>query len=268
MVAVLGVCGLPGAGKSTIASEICTPMPNPKLVSCTSVLDYITHIIAVGFPTDDRGDIRTRVDVLLREMIDPDYVRICDKMLVYENVYERADIEPAHAREIFYSYGVKQIVAALFGFSWNIVCYDRKARESVLTKRSYSACPRMTARQALQYVGTNIFRDRFHPDTWSNITSHLIENIRADVVFVTDVRYRNEATALRNGLNKLNKLNGQIMLVYRSIDDLRLTEEMRASQHSSVWSFLEFQDLVNYHVRNDITVADLVASVRDIIACM
>jgi hypothetical protein len=87
-------------------------------------------------------------------------------------------------------------------------------------------------------------------------------------VFVTDVRYRNEATALRNGLNKLNKLNGQIMLVYRSIDDLRLTEEMRASQHSSVWSFLEFQDLVNYHVRNDITVADLVASVRDIIACM
>lgn len=74
-----------------------------------------------------------------------------------------------------------------------------------------------TYREALQYVGTNLFRCQFNPDVWINSTLAKIK--KAEDCIITDVRFPNEVNAIR-------KLGGKVILVKRDtgLNDVHVSE--------------------------------------------
>ncbi len=60
---------------------------------------------------------------------------------------------------------------------------------------------RMTPRDALILVGTELFRKQVHPDIWIHAAVARIRQTHTDVVVVTDVRFENEIEALRKNFD-------------------------------------------------------------------
>lgn len=63
-----------------------------------------------------------------------------------------------------------------------------------------------TYREALQHIGTNLFRCQFNPDVW--IHSTLAKIKKAEGCIITDVRFPNEVEAIQ-------KLGGKVILIKR-----------------------------------------------------
>jgi dephospho-CoA kinase len=59
----------------------------------------------------------------------------------------------------------------------------------------------VTARKALQFIGTDLMRNQFNENVWTNAMAQDIINARhaaVEIYIVTDVRYNNEAILLRD----------------------------------------------------------------------
>lgn len=261
---IIGVCGLQGAGKTTIAEGLCTPMPAPAKLKCKySILDYICDVVIFGFPNRPRHEIRPEIDALLKHMIDPKYGEIVDdyENTQYGNAYLQ-NTQACYAREIYFSYAVKQITCALFIFPWDLISAVtpelRAAREMTESRITFTntPIPRMTARGALEYIGTEVFRNGFHPDIWVNITFSVIALMHnVQYVFISDTRFLNEAQAIKQNV-------GNIIVVYRAPEDLVLTESIRKT-HVSNWSFLEFPpELIHACIHNSGTKMELIEKVK------
>ena len=54
----------------------------------------------------------------------------------------------------------------------------------------------MTAREVLQYVGTDIFR-KLDPDVWINSLFRKIQKDKPEVALICDVRFKNEISCLQ-----------------------------------------------------------------------
>lgn len=65
---------------------------------------------------------------------------------------------------------------------------------------------RFTPRFALQYLGTQLFRDNFHDDIWVSSMESRLQN--SNNVVITDCRFRNE-------MNMIKNLGGKIIWVQR-----------------------------------------------------
>lgn len=89
---------------------------------------------------------------------------------------------------------LKQIACVLF--NCDISDFESNDfKNSELPVEWASAAGLMTYRQFLQYVGTQLFRNQFHPDVW--IISALSEYKATDNWLISDVRFVNEAKAVR-----------------------------------------------------------------------
>ena len=64
----------------------------------------------------------------------------------------------------------------------------------------------MTAREVLQYVGTDVFRAMQH-NVWSSATIRLIQKEQPDVALIADCRFPNEVEAVKNAGGVVLKLN-------------------------------------------------------------
>jgi len=56
----------------------------------------------------------------------------------------------------------------------------------------------MTAREIMQIVGTDVFRNYFDDSVWVNATLRTIKNSNARVVLISDVRFPSEVNSLTN----------------------------------------------------------------------
>lgn len=95
---------------------------------------------------------------------------------------------------------LKKIVSLLTGCSeYDLEDQDFKNRELPEEWRVYNELgyPSIyTYRSALQIIGTNLFRDQFHENTWVNA---LLSNIQDhEKVLISDCRFENEAKAIKN----------------------------------------------------------------------
>lgn len=68
--------------------------------------------------------------------------------------------------------------------------------------------PNLTPRYALQYIGTNVFREHFHSDIWVAACERQIEMTDKNVV-ISDCRFFNELDVIKN-------YGGQTVVVWRS----------------------------------------------------
>jgi len=64
----------------------------------------------------------------------------------------------------------------------------------------------MTAREVLQYVGTDVFR-RMQPDVWAAATIRLIQKHGRGLSLIADCRFPNEVEAVKNAGGLVVKLN-------------------------------------------------------------
>jgi len=112
---------------------------------------------------------------------------------------------------------LKDIVSILFQWDRDllegITTESRKWRETVdewWTTRLH--IPNLTPRYVLQHIGTDVFRNHFHPDIWiaaleRKLINHMnLKNLNK--VVITDCRFSNEIEMIR-------KLNGLFVHVHR-----------------------------------------------------
>lgn len=114
---------------------------------------------------------------------------------------------------------LKQLCIDILGLTHD-QCYgsDESKNERVNCYRNY--CPddsgRMTARQVMQYVGTDVFR-KMQTNVWSDATVRLIKKESPSLALIADCRFPNEVDAVKN--------NGGIVI--------KLDRDLYGSEHAS-----------------------------------
>ena len=138
---------------------------------------------------------------------------------------------------------LKQLCIDIFGLTYN-QCYgtDEDKNESV------DCCwpgtdSKMTSREVLQYVGTDVFRSMQH-NVWSSATIRLIDKEQPDIALIADCRFPNEVEAVKNAGGVVIKLN----------------RNLYESTHASETAL----DDINYDQSNfDIVIANLEGSIEE-----
>ena len=99
-------------------------------------------------------------------------------------------------------------------FSWDRILLEGNTSESRVWRETVDEwwaerldIPHFTPRYALQYIGTNVFRQHFHPDIWVAACERQIEMTDNNVV-ISDCRFFNE-------LNVIKRLGGTTVEVWR-----------------------------------------------------
>ena len=99
-------------------------------------------------------------------------------------------------------------------FSWDRILLEGNTSESRVWRETVDEwwaerldIPHFTPRYALQYIGTNVFRQHFHPDIWVAACERQIEMTDNNVV-ISDCRFFNE-------LNVIKRLGGTTSVVWR-----------------------------------------------------
>jgi hypothetical protein len=131
------------------------------------------------------------------------------KDTVATKLYERGCIKDSFAAPL------KDLAAAVFGWPRHLLEGDtqesRVFRETpdMFWSRKLGI-PKFTPRYALQYVGTDVFRNHFHENIWLNSMEYRLakQTHTSNVLVVSDARFRNE-------LNMIREAGGQVVWVRR-----------------------------------------------------
>ena len=101
---------------------------------------------------------------------------------------------------------LKQLCIDIFGLTYN-QCYGTDENKNEIVDCCWSGTDsKMTAREVLQYVGTDVFRAMQH-NVWSSATIRLIQKEQPDVALIADCRFPNEVEAVKNAGGVVLKLN-------------------------------------------------------------
>ncbi len=125
-------------------------------------------------------------------------------------------------KEYAYADSLKKMCMDLFDLEYE-QCYGNDDEKNTLTKVKWSSVLStpdssiMTAREVLQWFGTNIVR-RMVPNAWVNATLKRIKKDNPAVALVTDVRFPNEVAGI-------HALGGKVIRLLRSpVGDLHESE--------------------------------------------
>lgn len=104
----------------------------------------------------------------------------------------------------------------------------------------------LTIREALQYIGTNLFRDKFHTNCWVNA---LMNEYKDQQWLITDVRFPNEVQSIVNRGGKMIRVN-------RFTKNNDLHESETALDNYNDW---------HYILDNNGTIEELIEQVKQIL---
>lgn len=141
--------------------------------------------------------------------------------------------------KLTFSGALKDIVSIMFGWPRErldgLTVADREWREEIDDEwAKLLDMPLLSPRYVLQYFGTDLFRDRWHPDIWVKIVEMEIKKNRAKgiPIVIADCRFRNEIELIRaNG--------GLIIHVHRDRGTHLLKPSVEPSLEPSVEPSLE-----------------------------
>ena len=145
---------------------------------------------------------------------------------------------------------LKQVTRDLFQMS-EAQMHDPVVKETVDPRWNRSP------RELLQWLGTDCIRDQIDPDFWLKRFvlwyDQVVRDGSVDVVFVTDIRFRNEADMIR-------RLGGKVVRVVREVSG---DTDMTAHHVSETQLDTVIPDVV---VRNDATVDTLQRKIDELMA--
>jgi hypothetical protein len=127
-------------------------------------------------------------------------------------------------------YGTEEEKNSFSNYRWNNLPLLSRIKYS-----KYYIIPRsgfMTAREILQYVGTDIFRNMFSNTIWVNATIDTIKRENKKIALIADIRFESEIDAI------MNEKNGCIIRLKRKIADDEHTSETQLDN----FDFSQFGD--------------------------
>ena len=90
----------------------------------------------------------------------------------------------------------------------------------------------MTAREVMEYVGTNIFR-KMYGDSWDNATMSKIEKEKPTFAMITDTRFGNEVMSVK-------KRNGKVIRVTRNPVNSNSEPETALDKENFDWNNFDY----------------------------
>lgn len=148
-------------------------------------------------------------------------------------------------KEEYFSRPLKEIICIMTGWSMDFVngiTPEYKAQRETLVHPDYG----MTCRQLLQFVGTNLFREKINPKMWVNIMKRRIAD-SSDHIVLSDCRFPEECELVK-------ELGGIIICLERDTG--------HADTHVSEQSFNTEGEYVIY---NNESLDDLFQQVENIL---
>tara|TARA_R110000824_G_scaffold17703_2_gene71273 strand:- start:1601 stop:2374 length:774 start_codon:yes stop_codon:yes gene_type:complete len=95
-------------------------------------------------------------------------------------------------------------------------CYGTEDEKNSLTNIKWSDCPietdrndRMTAREVMQFVGTDVFR-KMYPNVWVDSTIKKIKSDNPELAVVVDCRFPNEVSGIKGAGGHVIRLERNI----------------------------------------------------------
>lgn len=116
--------------------------------------------------------------------------------------------ETVRANSSIYNFAdpLKKMCIDIFGLSYD-QCYGSDDNKNELVNCLWPDSQlKMTAREVMQYVGTNVFRKMQH-NVWADATIRRIENENLPLSLIADCRFPNEVEAVKNAGGLVVKLN-------------------------------------------------------------
>ncbi len=111
--------------------------------------------------------------------------------------YYNGTIEPFNNAKI-YNFAdplKKDICMNILGLTYN-QCYGEDIDKNTITTIQWEG-KNLTAREVMQFVGTDIFR-KMKNDVWASATINKINNDKPKLAIIADCRFPNEVEAVRN----------------------------------------------------------------------
>lgn len=161
----------------------------------------------------------------------------------------------------------------------NKQCSKEEYEEHYKTNWQTAYKTKYTPRILLQYIGTDLFREKIHENVWVNATlsdyKHIPNNSFGnrqlddinDIPYeypnwiITDVRFSNEADAVksRGGINiRVNRLNKELLDT-----DEKFNDEFNKHYHPSETALDNY--IFDYVIDNNGTIEDLIIKVKEIL---
>ena len=101
---------------------------------------------------------------------------------------------------------LKQMCIDIFGLTYE-QCYGSDDNKNELVNCLWPETSKpMSAREVMQYVGTNIFRKMQH-NVWADATIRRIQDEKLPLSLIADCRFPNEVEAIKNAGGLVVKLN-------------------------------------------------------------
>jgi len=205
---VIGISGMKGAGKDTAANFILGL--------------YMIYLNIVRKEQKDNNEvggfsITNEGKLYITNLFgDTEYAGIFDyeRQSEYLDDFKREHLDKYIRIYSFADMLKKNVCMDILGLSYE-QCYGTNEQKNTLTKLKWENMPgitdktgQMTAREVLQYVGTELFR-KMNPEIWASATIRKIQKDKPIVAVIKDVRFPNEVDAI-------HELNGVVLRLNRS----------------------------------------------------
>ncbi len=156
-------------------------------------------------------------------------------------------------KQLAFAKKVKDVAHLVFG--WDRVMLEGQTRESREWREVVDPYWGISPRQALQKIGTEMFRDHIHPETWvKSVLKEILADPDANYV-ITDCRFENEVAAIR-------ALGGRILAIKRGAEpawaaEARSGAACPAGVHVTDWNVFRLQCHASVLIQNDGTLDNL-----------
>ena len=120
-------------------------------------------------------------------------------------------------KKLSFAGALKDVLSVIFGWSREklegLTKEDREWREQIDIWWSKTLdMPQLSPRYALQYFGTELFRNHWHPDIWVKVVENKLTHMvkEKENIVITDCRFENE-------INLIRTYGGTIINVHRNM---------------------------------------------------
>ena len=155
--------------------------------------------------------------------------------------------------ELALSTPLKIVASMMFNINFDILngqtVKSRIERENTKTIK-YNICGELTGRQVLEFMGTNIMRNKFNENFWINLTEVKCKQLmgQGKSIIISDIRFENE-------YQMLLRLKGKLYVLYKNKEDLNISNDDH-DKHPAKWNFKLFAKNA-IHIHNDSTIENL-----------
>jgi hypothetical protein len=205
---ILGISGRKQSGKSTVGNFILSLFLAQLDYAEKIYMDDDGQLIVSDILGDTRYEGIFNIYHILNKHNDPRIAQAIDKLNKKIKIYNFADILKTdicmNILGLTYDqcYGDDQAKNSLTQLKWkDMPCFD----EAWTQNEDYDNSGYMTARQVMQFVGTDIFR-KMYADVWIVSTINKILKEKPTVAIITDCRFPNEVDAIKQMDGKVWRL--------------------------------------------------------------